>query len=122
MFEVGDEVVCVNDEDDWIENMGARSFYPVPFRKGDLFTVKGILPSGSNNGSYTVTRDCIQIGLCSPSKAILVQRCGLPMQSTDVWGAYRFRKVERKRTREELYALIGIRVDQTGGARVPELV
>lgn len=119
MFSVGDEVVCVNDEDDWIENLGVKSFYPIPFRKGDVFTVKGVVPSGSENGGYIVTRDCIQIGISSPSQEVMARKSSLPMQSTDVWGAHRFRKVERKRTREELYALIGI--DGMVGDRVREV-
>ena len=39
---------------------------------------------------------------------------------TDIWVADRFRKIERKRTREELHALIGI--SDMLGERAPELV
>lgn len=89
MFSVGDVVKCVDF--DWrhpILWMGKPC--------ADNETVKRL----SADGTYTI--DCCHM---SDDGKPIVGICGI-----DTYGfiAERFRKVERKRTRSELYALIGI--------------
>lgn len=110
MFEVGDEVVCVDDS--------AEPFGEVGLRKGEVFIVCDVFRPGETFGNYNI----ISFGIAIGRKCQLLERhariMGLYVPHYDIWAADRFRKVERKRSREELYALIGIdgMVDQ----RVPE--
>ncbi len=121
MFDVGDEVVCVDDSP-------YRDGVPFGVTRGERFTVLRSIPEGSvlySDAGITVTSDDATIAIGRNNIALREwwKRTGRPeVLLLDVWLPERFRKVERKRSREELYALIGIRVDQTGGARVPELV
>lgn len=114
MFEVGDEVVCVDDGDEEAHKAdGAIEYYRCGLVRGQVYTVIGVYPKGSmvQYGAETISfhNDFIAVGV--PDYV-----------GHDSWWSGRFRKVERKRTREELYALIGISVDAKGGARVSEPV
>lgn len=121
MFSVGEEVVVVDDSDDWIVCAGKRTMIPVGLKKGDVFTVRGVIAPRTKFGTQTTTTFCIQIGLPAPAMEALARQ-GELLDTLDVWPADRFRKVERKRTREELYALIGIDLSQNGTVRVLETV
>lgn len=112
MFEVGDEVVCVDDSP---EREGALNL-----KLGETFVVMAIHNCGQDFGDFVVIGDSISIGRQCELVVQYCQRFGMLVPNFDIWDAARFRKVERKRTREELYALIGI-TDMVG-ARVPELV
>ena len=116
MFSVGDEVVCIDDSP---YGIGA----PFSVRKGERFTVIGAFPVGTPlapNGESIRDVDAISIGLENPAMVNWYSDCNL--FTYDLWPAFRFRKVERKRTREELYALIGIALGQNGNVRVLETV
>ncbi len=95
MFNVGDEIVCVDQ---------APTYCPV--QKGDRFTCLAILPEGTvvaADGSK-LGCECVSIGVDNPM--LIEEEPGL--STYDLWPSCHFRKVERKRTREELYSLIGI--------------
>ena len=120
MFSVGDEVVCINDEPYWVDVNGERNLIDIGIKKGAAFTVIGAFPAGYKNGQFVLTNDCIQIGRPNPANEYVRVISVFLMASMDIWVADRFRKVERKRTREELYALIGISAGQNGTVRVLE--
>lgn len=109
MFSVNDEIVCVDDSE--------LNGYAVLFKKGDVFTVAAVWPKGVEFGPFVTSKDCVSIGIPEPmlNSPTMPLRSLLP--SVDLWPANRFRKVQKKRSREELYSLIGIdgMVDQREG-------
>lgn len=116
MFSVGDEVECVDDSS---EPIG-----PWPFRKGATFTVQGFWREGETIDGLNSIRGCdaVAIGFENTRLRNNLESFSVLLPHYDIWDAARFRKVERKRTREELYALIGISAGQNGTVRVLETV
>lgn len=102
MFSPGDVVKCID--------FGARG--PIIWlgkRCTDNVNILRLSP----DGAYTI--DCCHM---SDDGTPVVGICGI---DTCGFLAERFRKVEKKRTREELYSLIGITLEEKGGARVPAI-
>ena len=113
MFNPGDEIECIN-----AAPIGNEV---PPFSKVDKFIVRGFWEAGQWFGEHQLLFDCVSIGIADPyvERLIAIGKLVLPHgPKADIWAAKRFRKVQKKRTREELYSLIGIdgMVDQ----RVPE--
>ncbi|MEO1187786.1 MAG: hypothetical protein AAFW60_01840, partial [Pseudomonadota bacterium] len=64
MFDVGDEVVCIDDQPMVIKITGATTeVYPLPFSKGDIFIVVAAYPTGyrfeCEAGMVTCSEPCV---------------------------------------------------------------
>lgn len=109
MFEVGQEVVCVDASDEEThKDGGIVEFHACGLVKGQVYTVLCVYPKGSR----------VQFGDTTISFANDFIAVGVPdHDGYDSWWSGRFRKIQRKHTREELYSLIGIdgMVDQREG-------
>ena len=102
MFNVGDEVAVIDEE--W----GAPEF-PFPLKKGQRFTVLEAYPEGSRFGRAIIRHgDGIGIGLEYTAFRQYIEARGWNLPHYDLWPASKFRKVERKRAREELHQALGI--------------
>lgn len=114
MFSPGDEIECVSNEPNVL---GWRP----PIEKGARFTVLGVYPVGSMIGPEAIMLEpCIAIGKENESLRRWIDQQRTSLYHYDLWPSHNFRKIERKRTREELHALIGI--SDMLGQRAPELV
>lgn len=100
MFNVGDEVVCVDDS---IDRCGS-----LDVKRGEKFVVLAVLAPGEHFGPDVLNSFAISIGRKWNAFEYYAEVCGKTYPHFDLWQASRFRKVERKRSREELYSLIGI--------------
>lgn len=121
MFQIGDEVVCVDDSDRPFTVMGVK--YPLrwPLKKGDRFVVQGVFQPGYETSHWYLSCECIGIGVDDVELKALCLQFGLEIgDQLDVWESARFRKVEKKRDRQELYQLLGI--DQKLTNKSPEPV
>lgn len=110
MFNPGDEIECID-----------RAPAGCPVQKGDRFVCPAFIGEGATvapDGSY-LGCDCVSIGIDNP----MLSRSEPGLSTYDLWPAIHFRKIQKKRTREELYSLIGIdgMVDQRARevARLP---
>lgn len=100
MFDVGDRVVCVDDQPIEVRVNGQiQAIYPVELKRGQLYTVLDCYPEGHQQpfqgGVLACTEDCIGVGHETP-------------YGLDIWEAARFRRVVRMDTGESLAELIDI--------------
>lgn len=110
MFNVGDEVEVID-----ASPLPSGRVYPLV--KGQKFVVLSAFTRGADLGDFTANQDLISIGVEFRPFRDYAHHHGFQALTFDVWQAYRFRKIQRKRAREELYSLIGIdgMVDQREG-------
>ena len=117
MFEVGDEVVCVEDE--WgVSDAAFLGEIGFPLRKGETFVIQRVLPSvlkfsGTLATMTAWTRDGnphVSIGRPNPVFSACCERFGIVIDSVDLWPSAYFRKVDkrRKHVRQALAQLIGL--------------
>ena len=105
MFQIGDEVQYVGNDED------------CPLKKTDVFVVAGFYPVGTPFGGGKWADPVISIGLENEMFREAVNCTGITLPHYDCWKATEFRKVEKKRDRAELYTLLGITDMLNGKAR-----
>lgn len=113
MFDVGDEIVCIDDTpgETYIGQTAYRRPGPLPIRKGEVYVVQAVFLPGYRDANFVCTKPAVAVGVDDPDwydfmESITGRR---PIVSTrDLWIVERFRKVVKPMNRTELYNRMNI--------------